>query len=47
MAVTESPAPKTDPVPSPWDGFQPGLWQTEINVRDFIQLNYEHFGKSK
>ena len=43
MAVTESPAPKTDAVPSPWDGFQPGLWQTEINVRDFIQLNYEPY----
>jgi formate C-acetyltransferase len=25
---------------SPWDGFRGGLWQTEINVRDFIQLNY-------
>ena len=25
---------------SPWAGFTPGLWQTEINVRDFIQENY-------
>ena len=25
---------------SPWDGFKPGLWQKEINVRDFIQNNY-------
>jgi formate C-acetyltransferase len=24
----------------PWEGFQPGLWQKEINVRDFIQQNY-------
>jgi formate C-acetyltransferase len=24
----------------PWHGFQPGLWQREINVRDFIQQNY-------
>ena len=24
-----------------WQGFQPGLWQKEINVRDFIQLNYD------
>lgn len=24
----------------PWSGFQTGLWQTEINVRDFIQQNY-------
>jgi formate C-acetyltransferase len=25
---------------SPWDGFQGALWQKEINVRAFIQLNY-------
>src|SRR5246127_2121773 len=25
---------------SPWHGFTPGLWQKEINVRDFIQRNY-------
>jgi len=25
---------------SPWHGFQTGLWQKEINVRDFIQQNY-------
>ena len=25
---------------SPWDGFTTGLWQKEINVRDFIQQNY-------
>ncbi|MFR1759190.1 MAG: pyruvate formate lyase family protein, partial [Christensenellaceae bacterium] len=23
-----------------WKGFTPGLWVNEINVRDFIQLNY-------
>src|SRR6187401_1395487 len=23
--------------------FAPGLWQTEINVRDFIQQNYEPY----
>src|SRR5262245_21740390 len=23
-----------------WTGFKPGLWQSEINVRDFIQQNY-------
>ncbi|HXJ90282.1 MAG TPA: formate C-acetyltransferase [Candidatus Binatia bacterium] len=27
----------------PWAGFQPGLWQTEINVRDFIQQNYKPY----
>jgi pyruvate-formate lyase len=25
---------------SPWGGFKSGLWQKEINVRDFIQQNY-------
>jgi formate C-acetyltransferase len=25
---------------SPWSGFHSGLWQKEINVRDFIQQNY-------
>ncbi len=28
---------------SPWPGFKPGLWQKEINVRDFIQQNYKPF----
>jgi formate C-acetyltransferase len=27
----------------PWEGFKGGLWQTEINVRDFIQQNYEPY----
>jgi formate C-acetyltransferase len=26
-----------------WEGFQEGLWQREINVRDFIQRNYEEY----
>ena len=26
--------------PSPWDGFQGVLWQKQINVRAFIQMNY-------
>ncbi|MGH9389479.1 MAG: pyruvate formate lyase family protein, partial [Vicinamibacteria bacterium] len=26
-----------------WDGFQRGLWQKEIDVRDFIQQNYEPY----
>src|SRR5262249_39465107 len=30
------------PVPA-WAGFKPGLWQKEINVRDFIQQNYEPY----
>ena len=28
---------------SPWQGFRSGLWQSEINVRDFIQQNYEPY----
>jgi formate C-acetyltransferase len=28
---------------TPWAGFRPGLWQKEINVRDFIQQNYEPY----
>ena len=26
-----------------WEGFRPGAWQNEINVRDFIQTNYEEY----
>jgi formate C-acetyltransferase len=26
--------------PAAWKGFQPGLWQQKIDVRDFIQQNY-------
>jgi len=32
-----------DELLSPWHGFRPGLWQKEINVRDFIQQNYEPY----
>jgi formate C-acetyltransferase len=28
---------------SPWRGFQTGLWQKQIDVRDFIQQNYEPY----
>lgn len=31
-----------------WNGFKAGIWQTEINVRDFIQTNYsEYLGDEK
>src|SRR5215472_14615018 len=33
----------TEAVTSPWQGFKTGLWQKEINVRDFIQQNYEPY----
>ena len=26
-----------------WRGFKEGKWTTEINVRDFIQLNYKPY----
>src|ERR1700739_959064 len=28
---------------SAWQGFETGLWQRQINVRDFIQQNYEPY----
>lgn len=28
---------------APWHGFKEGFWQREINVRDFIQQNYEPY----
>ena len=43
MAVTESQEKNVDEAPSPWNGFRTGLWQKEINVRDFIQQNYEPY----
>lgn len=29
-----------DTMAKQWEGFKPGKWQEEINVRDFIQANY-------
>jgi formate C-acetyltransferase len=26
-----------------WDGFNKGMWQKEINIRDFIQQNYKQY----
>ena len=26
-----------------WNGFKGGVWQDEINVRDFIQTNYTEY----
>ena len=28
---------------SNWNGFKNGVWQDEINVRDFIQSNYKQY----
>jgi formate C-acetyltransferase len=39
MAVTASQTNQVS-TEAAWQGFHPGLWQTDIDVRDFIQLNY-------
>jgi len=33
----------SEPAASPWEGSISGLWQKEIDVRDFIQQNYEPY----
>src|SRR5436190_17194750 len=43
MAGTVTQAAPTAAAASPWAGFHTGLWQKEINVRDFIQQNYEPY----
>src|SRR5574341_1646947 len=43
MAITISHKTASDKVLLAWKGFKPGLWQKEINVRDFIQQNYEPY----
>ena len=40
MATASSRQIGPETVTSPWHGFITGLWQREINVRDFIQQNY-------
>jgi formate C-acetyltransferase len=42
MTVSVSHDRKTDATAA-WDGFRSGLWQKEVNVRDFIQQNYEPY----
>ena len=43
MTVMVNRAPKAASSDSAWDGFQTGLWKSEINVRDFIQQNYQPY----
>jgi formate C-acetyltransferase len=43
MIVTEPPGKESVEALSAWRGFRKGLWQREINVRDFIQQNYEPY----
>jgi formate C-acetyltransferase len=40
MAATAPQEKKREGAASPWRGFRTGLWQKQINVRDFIQQNY-------
>jgi pyruvate-formate lyase len=41
MTIVTSPQIAPEAATSQWKGFRTGLWQKEINVRDFIQQNYE------
>ena len=43
MGALASQVTKSETAPSPWHGFRTGLWQKAINVRDFIQENYEPY----
>src|SRR6185312_7666932 len=43
MAVMASHEKQAEGAAAPWNGFRSSLWQTEINVRDFIQQNYEPY----
>src|SRR3954462_15457631 len=43
MAVTGPQDARAAASASPWAGFRTGLWQREINVRDFIQQNYDPY----
>src|SRR5687767_13408713 len=43
MTATVSTEQHVDQASSAWDGFRTGLWPKEINVRDFIQQNYEPY----
>ena len=36
-------SPKPEDLSSPWQGFTPGIWQKAIDVRNFIQQNYQPY----
>src|SRR5690348_3862507 len=40
MVTATSSTTLTDKLSLAWKGFAPGLWQKDIDVRDFIQQNY-------
>ena len=43
MATTKLHEIASEKVIPQWEGFKRGLWQKEIDVRDFIQQNYEPY----
>ena len=43
MVTAISPTVASDSSAQAWLGFTTGLWQKEINVRDFIQENYSPY----
>jgi len=43
MASTTAPKRKTESPGDAWAGFESGLWQRDIDVRDFIQQNYHEY----
>jgi formate C-acetyltransferase len=43
MASTTAQKRKTESPSDAWAGFEPGLWQRDIDVRDFIQQNYHEY----
>ncbi|MCF2515142.1 formate C-acetyltransferase [Sphingomonas sp. G124] len=43
MATTTLDRPKANGQSDPWTDFAPGLWNKEIDVRDFIQENYKPY----
>ncbi len=45
MATSVSAKPESNraKIAPGWEGFNPGLWQREINVRNFIQQNYKPY----
>jgi formate C-acetyltransferase len=43
MTTTLEAEPAQAKAPLAWDGFTRGIWQKDINVRDFIQQNYKPY----
>jgi formate C-acetyltransferase len=43
IATPETQKTRTAGSPPAWQGFRGGLWRNEIDVRDFIQTNYEPY----